>query len=58
MKKIISILLVSSMLFISADTTAQTATTMPLAAGDTVTNTGTANKVVKLTAGYAGIYYI
>jgi len=34
---------------------AQQATTIPLAVGDTVANSGTANKVIKLTAGYAGI---
>lgn len=36
-------------------TNAQTATTIALAAGDTVVNTGTANKVIKLTGGYSGI---
>ena len=36
-------------------TMAQTATTMPLAAGDTAVNTGTASKVIKATAGYSGI---
>lgn len=34
---------------------AQTETVMPLKAGDTVVNTGTASKVIKLTAGYAGV---
>lgn len=29
--------------------------TMPLAAGDTVTNTGTASKTITLTAGYQGV---
>lgn len=34
---------------------AQVATVIPLKAGDTVTNTGTASKVIKLTAGYSGV---
>lgn len=34
---------------------AQSAVLIPLAAGDTVTNSGTASKVIRLTAGYAGI---
>lgn len=34
---------------------AQRATTISLAAGDTVTNTGTASKVFTLTAGYDGV---
>lgn len=44
-----------SMVLFIGSISAQTATTMPLAAGDTVVNTGTASKVIKLTAGYAGI---
>jgi len=54
MKKLFTMILMSMVLFIGS-TQAQVATTMPLTAGDTVVNTGTANKVIKLTAGYAGI---
>ena len=42
------------LLFAAYTANAQTATKMPLVAGDTVTNTGTANKVFMLTAGYSG----
>ena len=40
---------------ILATATAQRATTIPLAAGDTITNTGTASKVILATAGYSGV---
>jgi len=52
MKKIMFLLLLSGLFFTA---TAQRATTMPLTAGDTITNTGTAAKVVTLTSGYAGV---
>lgn len=53
MKKLIFLFALVVSLTIGAS--AQTATTMALAAGDTAVNTGTASKIVKLTAGYAGI---
>lgn len=43
------------MVGLTINATAQSATTLSLAAGDTVTNTGTASKVFKLTAGYEGV---
>jgi hypothetical protein len=52
MKKVLFLLLVIGAAF---TVNAQQATTIPLAAGDTVNNTGTANKVIKLTGGYSGI---
>lgn len=52
MKKILFLLLVVG---IGLSASAQQATTIALAAGDTVTNTGTANKVIKITGGYQGI---
>ncbi len=53
MKKFLFLVLVSMSLLIASQ--AQTATTLSLAVGDTVVNTGTANKVIKLTGGYSGI---
>lgn len=53
MKKIFLLMLLAvSVAFASQ---AQRASTMALAAGDTVVNTGTAAKVLTLTGGYAGI---
>lgn len=53
MKKILFLFALVVSLTISAS--AQRATTLPLAAGDTATNTGTSTKVLPaITAGYAG----
>jgi nitrate/nitrite transporter NarK len=53
MKKYLGLIVLMVGLVIS--TTAQRATTMPLAAGDTVTNTGTATKTLPvITDGYQG----
>jgi hypothetical protein len=52
MKKIFFLMLVIGAAF---SVNAQTATTIALAAGDTVNNTGTASKVIKITGGYSGI---
>ncbi len=53
MKKIF--VLVAFIMALSFGSKAQNATLIPLAAGDTVVNTGTASKVVRVTAGYQGI---
>lgn len=52
MKKILAIL--SFLMAFAATSYGQRATVMPLAAGDTVVNTGTAAKVITATAGYGG----
>lgn len=52
MKKFLVLAVVILAMF---STHAQRATVIPLAAGDTVVNTGTANKVITLTAGYSGV---
>lgn len=52
MKKVLFLLLVIAAGFASH---AQQATVIALAAGDTVNNTGTAEKVIKVTGGYQGI---
>lgn len=44
-----------SVLMIGSMASAQTATPIPLTAGDTVVNTGTASKVIGFTAGYEGV---
>lgn len=41
---------------VSYDVSAQTGTTIPLVAGDTVVNTGTASKTILLTGGFSGVY--
>lgn len=53
MKKILLLVVMLGALFSS--TQAQNATLIPLAAGDTAVNTGTASKVIRVTAGYYGI---
>jgi len=53
MKKILSLLLVIGFAITSA--TAQRASTIPVAAGDTTVNTDTASKVLSITAGYSGV---
>lgn len=53
MKKILFLALL--VMGYALSTSAQSATTMSLTAGDTVVNSGTADKVIKLTGGYAGI---
>src|SRR5690242_14389872 len=53
MKKYIILSLL--VLVIGITTQAQRAVTLPLAAGDTIVNTGTASKVFTLTAGYDGV---
>jgi hypothetical protein len=53
MKKLIFLFALVVSLTISAN--AQRAFTMPLAAGDTIVNTGTSSKVILLTAPYQGI---
>lgn len=53
MKKIIFSLILAAGLFAVGN--AQNATLLPLAAGDTVSNTGTVNKTIRATAGYSAI---
>lgn len=53
MKKIF--FLIAVVIGLAFQSNAQIATVMPLTAGDTVVNTGTASKVIRLTTGYAGI---
>jgi hypothetical protein len=48
-------LLVAVVIGLALQSNAQSATAMPLTAGDTVVNTGTSSKVIRMTAGYAGI---
>lgn len=48
-------MLMSMVLLIASQSFAQRATTISLAAGDTVVNTGTASKVITMTGGYSGI---
>lgn len=55
MKKFLAIVLLITSLFFTGQVHAQRATVMPLAAGDTVTDAGTASKVITATAGYSGI---
>jgi len=52
MKKILIGLLA---VFVINQSFAQSATTIPLATGDTVVNTGTSSKVIRLTTGYEGV---
>jgi len=54
MKKIFA-LIVMGILLITSKTKAQTATLLPIAVGDTLTNTDTLSKVLKFTAGYEGV---
>ncbi|HEY4112193.1 hypothetical protein [Puia sp.] len=53
MKKLL--FLVAFLAGLASATHAQKAVTLPLAAGDTITNTGTASKVIELTSGPSGI---
>lgn len=53
MKKLFALVLV--VIGLSLTSQAQQVTLMPLAAGDTVVNAGTAAKVINATAGYQGI---
>lgn len=55
MKKIMFLLVMIAGLLSFTELKAQRATTIPLAAGDTVVNTGTSQKVITLTGGYSGI---
>lgn len=52
MKKFLFIALLSGLML---QVSAQHAVHMPLVAGDSIVNTGTASKVIPLTAGYSGI---
>lgn len=54
MKKIISMLLLVIGFSITT-ASAQRASTIPVAAGDTTVNTDTASKVLSITAGYSGV---
>ena len=54
MKKIAFLLLIAVSFAVQSH--AQSATLMPLVAGDTITNTGTVSKVVTVTSGSSGIY--
>ena len=53
MKKIL--FLFAAVVLITISAKAQSVVTMPLAAGDTITNTGTASKVFTASAGYSGV---
>ena len=53
MKKLILIVVIG-FLFVT-QSFAQSATTIPLAVGDTVVNSGTASKTISSTGGYAGV---
>jgi hypothetical protein len=46
--------LLALMIGLSAISTAQRATVMPLVQGDTIVNAGTASKIITVTAGYSG----
>ena len=52
MKKILFALVLLTLMF---GASAQTATTLSLAAGDTLTDAGTSAKTIKITGGYSGV---
>jgi len=54
MKRFLLLMVLSLALF-TISSQAQSVTLIPLAAGDTAVNTGTASKVINATAGYQGI---
>lgn len=48
-------MMLMSMILFASNSKAQYATLIPLTAGDTITNTGSASKLITLTAGYSGV---